>query len=351
MLSPIIEQDVLEIISDDLDWENLRNKSILVTGANGFLPSYIVHTFSKLNQIKQLDVKIFALVRNKEKAEQRFEGYLNSPSFKLIIQDVVEPIKIEQKIDYIIHAASQASPKYYKTDPVGTLTANSIGTNVLLEFAVKNKAEKFLYFSSSEVYGNLENPSNISETDLGKIDSMELRSCYAEGKRVGETLCIAYANQYNLHVNVVRPFHTYGPGFSLDDGRVFADFVNCVVNDKDIVMNSDGSATRSFCYLSDATKGFLRILLQGENKQAYNLGNANATSSIKELAETIISLVPEKKLKAVFNVQQNDSYLKSNFNVLCPNTNKLEQLGWLPKVDLKEGFRRTISYYENLNNA
>ena len=278
----IITEDLNEIIKAPIDWERFSNKTVLITGASGFLPAYIVETLLFLSEkgiIK--NNKILALVRNVEKANTRFNHYLNNENLQFIVQDVCNPINISEKIDFIIHAASQASPKFYGSDPVGTLNANIIGTSNLLELAKRNKVEKFLYFSSSEVYGNLnEDDIPTSEDKFGSIDPCNIRSCYSEGKRAGETICISWKHQFKIPIVIVRPFHTYGPGMDLNDGRVYADFIRNIVNNENIEMKSDGSAIRAFCYISDATIAFFKVLLSGEIGAAYNVGNDKNTYSI-----------------------------------------------------------------------
>ena len=342
----IISEDLQNIIAADLPWKDLYGKTVLVTGANGFLPAYMVQALLLLNENSRApEVKVIGLVRNIEKAKRRFEMHLDRNDFSLLSADISKPVQIDEKIDFIIHAASQASPKYYGIDPVGTLSANTIGTYHLLNLAVENSIEKFLYFSSSEVYGAVVNSDNINENMYGTIDPMQVRSCYAESKRMGETMCVSFASQHKVPVSIVRPFHTYGPGLSFDDGRVFADFVANIVRGEDIVMNSDGSAVRSFCYLADATTGFFTVLLKGENSMAYNVGNPGGAISIKELANILVKLYPQKKVKAVFKEPGNATYLQSNFSRLCPSIEKIKMLGWQPSTDLKEGFRRTIDSF------
>lgn len=343
--NPVIAADLEQIIKANLPWEHLQGKTVLVTGANGFLPAYMVKTMLLLNDKHNAAINVLALVRNKAKAEDRFANYLSRKDFSVIVADITRPLTIDGKVDIIIHAASQASPKYYATDPVGTLSANTIGTYHLLNLAVEKRAQRFLYFSSSEVYGALTNSDNITEDTYGAIDPTNVRSCYAESKRMGETLCVSFGAQYKIPCVMVRPFHTYGPGLALDDGRVFADFVANIVKGQDIVMNSDGSAVRSFCYLADATVGFFTALLKGEASQAYNVGNPQGALSIKQLAEILVKLYPEKNTKAVFNTGSNSNYMASSFNKLCPSVKKMNDLGWNPSTTVAEGFRRTIDSF------
>ncbi len=349
MKNKIIQEDIDSITSSNLPWDKFRGKSVLVTGANGFLPSYMVYTLLELNSKFNLNIRISALVRNREKANLKFSDCYDREDFRLIVQDVTPPLPEHISFDYIIHAASQASPKYYGVDPVGTSAPNVIGTYNLLELARKSGCEGFLFFSSSEVYGNVQ-PDQIPtcENDLGKVDPALVRSCYAESKRMGENLCVSFSHQYGVPVKIVRPFHTYGPGMELNDGRVYADFISDILENKNIVMKSDGKAVRAFCYSADATTGFFTALLLGGNSEAYNIGNADGTSTISDLAETLVTLFPEKKLSVEkWKPPVDGSYLPSSVSVIVPNTSKINSLGWNAGISVKTGFQRTIKSYSN----
>ncbi|MES2513861.1 MAG: NAD-dependent epimerase/dehydratase family protein [Bacteroidota bacterium] len=346
-MNTIITEDLNTIINQFENWDRLKNKTVLISGANGFLPAYLVETLIEVNNRFEANITIIGLVRNHEKAKARFNKHLENKYLQLIIQDVCDPIAIDKKIDFIIHAASQASPKYYGVDPVGTLSANVIGTLNLAKLGVKNKVESFLYFSSSEVYGELpESLMPVKENVFGFIDPARVRSCYGESKRMGETICASYLHQYGLKAKIVRPFHTYGPGMMLDDGRVYADFIANVISKKDIILNSDGSARRAFCYLTDATVGFLKILLDGKDGEAYNVGNPKEEYSILELAQLIIDLRPELKLNVKVNLPDNNgNYLKSTVSKNSPNIDKMNELSWKPNVSVSDGFNRTIKSF------
>lgn len=346
-MNNIVQEDLSQICQENLEWSKLSGKNVLITGANGILPSYLVETILfliKSGKIK--DTLIFALVRNKAKANLRFKNYLQEECLRFLIQDVCEPINIPDRVDIIIHAASQASPKYYGIDPVGTINPNIIGTTNLLKLAKEKQIENFLFFSSAEVYGILDNDYAIKETDFGHLDPMNIRSCYAESKRMGETICASWHSQFNLPVKIIRPFHTYGPGMSLDDVRVFADFVFNILNNQNIVIKSDGSARRAYCYLKDAVLGYFYILFNGTFGEVYNVGNPFQEYSVKELATTLIDLFPEKSLKLIMNPAfSSPEYLPSNINRFLPDISKIQGLGWSPKVDVKTGFNRTILSY------
>lgn len=351
MLSKITQEDIEYIVNHELDWNVLSNSTILISGASGFLPSYIVETLVYLNDKLNKNIKIIALVRNKEKALNRFEHHKNRKDLEFLVQDVCEPINLnpDEKIDYIIHAASNASPKFYGTDPVGTINANVLGTINLLKLAKEKSSKGFLFFSSGEVYGEVkESQIPTKENDYGYIDLTNVRSCYAESKRMGENLCVSWHHQYGVPVKIIRPFHTYGPGMNLNDGRVFADFVSDIINNRNIVMKSDGSNTRAFCYLSDFTAGMFKVLLNGEMGQAYNVG-FNKETSIIELAGILVKLFHEKKLNVIKNESdRSKEYLKSMVSRTCPDVSKIKMLGWEPKIGVEEGFKRTVlSYVEN----
>jgi nucleoside-diphosphate-sugar epimerase len=258
----------------------------------------------------------------------------------------IEPERIAFDLDIVIHAASLASPKYYGMDPVGTLAANTIGTGKLLELARLKKVDSFLFVSSSEVYGQpAKTPT--TEQDYGYLDPLNVRSCYAESKRMGENMCVAWNHQFLVPAKVVRPFHTYGPGMSLDDGRVYADFVRNVLDREAIVLNSSGLARRAFCYLADAVEGLFKVLIHGKNGEAYNLGNDRGEISIVELAQMLQKVYSGRVSSISINAPVVDGYITSNVNRVCPDIKKIESLGWKPRLSVKDGFVRTIESYIN----
>jgi UDP-glucuronate decarboxylase len=316
---------------------------VLITGANGFLPAYMVETLLYLNETRhRVATQVIGLVRNIDKTRARFAAYQDRSDLRFIVQDVSMPMTIDVQVDYIIHAASQASPKYFGPDPIGTLSANVLGTHHLLCLAQEPQVKGFLYFSTGEVYGQVDRVP-IDELAYGYLDPADVRSCYAESKRMGETMCVAYAHQAGVRAKIVRPFHTYGPGMSLNDGRVFADFVADIVGNRHIVMKSDGSATRSFCYLADAVMGFFTVLLRGEMGQTYNIGNPEGELSIVELANMLVALFPEKKLIVIRDEHAvTAGYLRSKITRNRPDISKVRQIGWQPTTSPAVGFARTI---------
>ena len=335
----IIAQDIQEVLSAPLPFEKLANKTFLVSGASGFIGSYLIEVLLAIP-----DVKVIALLRNPAKIK-RFDAYKDNKNLSFIVQDVSQPLTLKTPLNFVVHAASQASPKFYGTDPVGTLRANTLGTDNLLQSAVENHAEKFIFFSSNEIYGPLtDSLGQVSETYTGNVDITQVRSCYAESKRMGETMCVCYSHQFGLPVNMLRLSHTYGPGIALNDGRVFADFVNNILHNQDIVLRSDGSAKRNFCYITDMLRAFFYILFYGENKQAYNIATEQETS-ILELAHILTGLYPDKQLKVQFCQQNREGYIPSASSRACMNIEKIKKLGWKPHVSVAEGFKRMIESY------
>jgi UDP-glucuronate decarboxylase len=290
---------------------------------------------------------VVALVRNYERAKRRLGHLLDRSDLTIVVQDVRDPYRGPRAVDFVLHAASQASPKFYATDPVGTFDANVTGTQRMLEVARDARSEGFLFFSSGEVYGRVDDPlTGVKESAFGCLDPLNFRSCYAEGKRAGETLCACWHTQFGVPAKIVRLSHTYGPGMELNDGRVFADFVADLVSSRDITLKSDGLASRPFCYLADATLAFFTTLLLGKSGEAYNVGTESETT-ILELAEMLCGLFPERGCKVIRQQRKADVPAFSNpVNAGHFDISKIRSLGWEPTTSLQEGFERTVKSYD-----
>jgi nucleoside-diphosphate-sugar epimerase len=344
----IHSEDLDTIVSADLPWEAFDGATVLVSGASGFIGSNVVDTLLHRNEAGGVArTTVVALVRDRIRAEERFSSYAHRTDLVVIAQDVTAPIEYAGKVDFVVHAASNATPQRYTVDPVGTHLANTMGTHNLLRLATEHECRAFLFVSSGDVYGVVpgDNPL-ISENTFGALDPMQIRSCYGESKRAGENLCACWAYQHGTPTKVARLSHTYGPGIALDDGRVFADFVACAVAGKDIVLTSDGTATRPFCYITDAVIGLFRILLHGKSGEAYNLANEAAIISVAELAKIVAACVPESGIKPVFDTSaQPSGYVPSKIVGGTVDTRKLRALGWTPTVTPQAGFSRMIESY------
>ncbi len=347
-MNPIIQQDLEKIISFDIvNWESFKDKTVLISGANGMLPSYMVETLLYLNSKYNYQIKVIALVRNIEKARKCFSDHRENSSLLFLVQDVAEPIRYYGDIHYIIHAASQAAPSYYGVDPVGTFKANTLGTINMLELAKEKHVEGFLYYSTGAIYGDVPGEKVMHQEDrYGMLDTLDIRNCYGESKRAGENACACYHYQYGIPTKIVRIFHTFGPKVNLNDGRVFSDFCKNILNNENIVLKSDGSAKRCFCYVADAIQAYFLVLLKGEPANAYNVGGDEEHEiSIRDLSELLVSLYPEKGLKVVFDIDKNDiTYAKMQTpqKRIMPCVDKINSLGWCQTTKISECFKRTI---------
>lgn len=347
----IVQNDMKELADQsDIPVNLLQNKKILITGANGMLATYLIYFFMYLNEKKHLDIEIFAVSRNKKKAEERFQFFLADDRFHLLIGDVCNRLEIGNKknIDYIIHAAGNASPHFIMNDPVGIIKANTLGTLNVLEFAKENNCSRVLYTSTREIYGALpESVKLISEEKYGVINPTQLRNCYPESKRLSETLLESYRFQYNIEYVTVRIAHSYGPGMTIEnDGRVMADFISDTIHERNIVLKSKGEMERAFCYITDAVSGILFALLVGQSGNSYNLANETEPISVRKVAELLVQLFPGTDRKVEFKIpeQADEGYSKIERTKL--DTRKLEALGWKSRIALKEGLTRTVQSFK-----
>lgn len=344
----IVKKDLEDLISRNNDYKKLRNKTVLITGANGMLASYCMYYLMYLNDINNMNIKIYALVRNREKLEKE-TCYQKREDITPIIQDVCNNIEINEKIDYIIHMASSANPKTIIENPVGIVRANVLGTLNVLELAKKNNA-KVIFASTREVYGDMLNKTtSIKEEDMGILDNMLLRSCYPESKRMAENLFVTYAYQYNVSYIIARIAHVYGPGMNIkDDGRIMSDLIQAVVEKRNIILNSDGMAERAFCYLTDAIDAIFRIMLQDNENEVYNIANEKEPILIKDLAFKLKEMYQcSRGIDIEFNIEKNNNKYVS-FKRTKLDTGKLEKIGWKPKISLELGLKKTVAYYDSI---
>ena len=351
----VVNEDMRNIYSRDISCEELYGSSFLVTGATGMLASYLIYYLIWLNEVHDAGIRIIALARSKQKLEKKFGTYLDRDYFEAVIADVCDIPEINEPVDYIVHAASLASPQYYTKIPVEVASANVLGTYNMLDLAVKKRVKSFLYFSSGDVYGLMpENTGIFSENQMGTMNTMDIHSCYGESKRMGETFCKCFADEHDVNACAVRIGHTYAPTMDIEnDPRVFASFMKCAVNKQDIVMLSDGSAKRPFCYVTDAIAAFLILLLRGKKGEAYNMTNTDAFISVAELADIIANLEPDAHLIVVKKEREKkDSYLENRLNhENCPGNGKLKALGWECQYDIENGFKQVLKYFREGENT
>lgn len=342
----IIAEDIDKILSASIDLTRFYGKTILISGANGYVPAYFVHTFLGLNDQMNAGIRVLALCRNQARAEARFADYLSRDDFALVIQDVCSPIAVEEDVHVFLHAASPAGIRTRHQDPVNTFLANVKGAENMLNLAIQNPCQAFLFLSSVDVYGDMKSPARLTEEQSGYLDPLNVRNAYACGKRAAESLCKAYGVKYQLPVYVVRPFQIMGPGPELQDGRLHIDFVSQMLDKGQIVLKSDGSAVRSFLYITDAVTAILTVLCGGNPGEAYNIVSETGELSVKELAELMASCVAGKVVPVIFDYAQRDTIeVTSALSVVTGDSAKLRNLGWAPAYSVAEGSSRMMQYY------
>lgn len=317
-----------------LPLEELNGKSILITGATGLIGSAVV---KMLLLQKDLKIKIFASSRNISKVENSFEEFKEDERLHFLSIDVVQPITIEEHIEYIIDCASLGDPRSFKINPVGIIRANVMGVDNLLTWGIAHGLEKFVYVSSGEIYG-VGNVDEFVESYSGAIDVTEVRSCYPASKRTAESLCVSFASQYGVNVSIARPCHIFGPNFTTSDDRAYAQFFRNVIAKEDIVLKSPGAQIRSWLYVVDCASAILMILLRGENSQAYNIAPTHDSKSIREFA-LMISQIGGGNLVT----QISEESVKNGFIPRAIlNNGKLRNLGWSNCFSIEQGIQRTI---------
>lgn len=334
-----------------LPWEKLDNCSVMVTGAAGMLGSGIVDVLLYLNEYRNYHITIFALGRTEKKLVDRFGAYAKKDYFQILPLDISKELSLDEDVDYVIHAASNADPYMMANYPVDTLLANVVGMNNILDLAKRKQAKRVLYVSSGEMYGQPDDTliNGFYEGYCGVVDYSNPRSCYPSGKRAAEVLCQSYISQYGSDVVIVRPCHCYGPTMTKTDSRAMSQFFRKVINGEDIVLKSDGTLERSHCYVTDAAYAMFTVLLTGENGGAYNIADKASVASIREVA----SLIADQKGKQVLFDLPGDVEKRGFSKVVRAvlDGSKLETLGWKPQIHLEDGVAATVSILEELEST
>ncbi len=342
-MNRILDGDLQQIIDENISWEKLRGKTVLITGASGMVGSYMLYVLLKLNDTRDYGIKVLAMVRNPKKLPDEVTA---REDVRVIVHDVTEKYTSDEKIDYVVHAASPASPLIMQNHPVETIAANTLGTFNTLTLAKDNNADGYIFISSREIYGQpYEGQEFFYEDTYGFVDQLNPRSCYSEGKKAAETMCVSFKAEYGLNVKIARLAHTYGPGMSIYDGRVQADFLKNIVRNEDIVLKSMGTAVRTYTYISDAIIGMYKILLDSEDI-VYNIGNEDCKVSIRELAEIMVSIYPERNLKLVFDIPEGGTKGTAPYTLGILSSEKIRKIGWNPRYSVKDGFARTLQFLE-----
>ena len=354
-----VVQDDVRAVADACrkELDALAGRQVLLTGGAGFLGYLLSHCLATVGDgdgRKPLQLTIYENFSRGRKAWLDDLG--RRPNVHIVEHDITRPLPPDApRFEFIIHAASIASPIFYRRFPIQTIDANVNGLRHLLDYAkarsdAADPLAGLLFFSTSEIYGD-PSPEAIptAETYRGFVSCTGPRACYDESKRLGETLCVNFAQQYGIRVSMARPFNNYGPGLSITDQRVLPDLARNVLAGENLVLLSDGSATRTFCYVSDAVSGYLKILVSGRPGEPYNIGTASPEISMRDLADRVAALGRELvgyQGSVVYQKSADTAYLRDNPTRRCPDLTKARsELGYDPRVSLEDGLRRALIWY------
>ena len=334
---PLLIEELTRIASLDLPYEKLDGKTVAITGAGGLVGNYLMRALDAVRRAHDLNLNLIALCRSPERARAQLKGVENLTCLEY---DATRPLTANFRADYILHAAANAHPLAFSTDPVGTMQANILGTMQLLEH-IRETGGRFILFSTGEIYGERPNlPGGFDEHSFGSIDPMNPRACYPESKRAAETLCAAYAQQHGVDALAARLTYIYGATITAQNSRADAQFLRRALAGEDIILKSEGTQIRSYCYAADAASALLTLMFRGEAAQAYNIANPDCTASIREYAETLADLANTRVIFDLPPEEERRGYSAVTRAVLNPA--KLLSLGWRAEYDLREGLRRTL---------
>ena len=338
----LYREDLALAAGEELPWEKLERKSLVLSGGTGLIGSFLVDVLEKKNG-EGLNCTLFVLTRNPERAAERFSAWeKDAGHLRLIRGDMNQAIPEHiGKADYVLHLASNTHPLQYSTDPIGTITTNVIGLHRMLEFAVSHGAERFLFASSNEIYGENRGDAELfDEGYCGYIDCNTMRAGYPESKRCGEALCQAYRAQKGLEVVIPRLTRSYGPTMRMDDSKAISQFIRKGLAGEDIVLKSAGTQFYSYTYAADAVSGLLHVLLKGKDGEAYNIADERSDITLKDLAALIAGQAGRKVVFELPDGVEAAGYSRATKARL--DGRKLRELGWKCRWDISGGMERTI---------
>ena len=347
----IYQPDIIQSANMKLPWEKFNSKTLLITGATGMIASVIIDIlmYRNRNTAQECEkVHIIAISRSEQKARKRFDAYWNDTCFTYSSHDITTPLPELGGIDYILHAASNTHPRAYATDPIGTITANVQGTYHLLAYAASHHCERFFFFSSVEIYG--ENRNDVDKFDeeyLGYINCNTTRAGYCESKRLGESLCNAFAAQKGQDFIIGRFSRVYGPTMSAEDSKAIAQFIKKAVAGEDIVLKSEGNQLYSYTYVVDAAAAAFWLLLRGEGGSAMNIADSASEIRLRDLARL---LAAEAGTQVVFELPEaveRAGYSTATKAVL--DSSRIEQLGWKAFTPIAQGLSKTVTILRELS--
>ncbi len=344
-MKDVLEEDFDKITKRDISWDALRNSSFVITGATGLIGSLIVKYLLYANRTMNFGAKIYAVVRNVEKADKIFAEEKTDALTYIVADLTKEKVNCEGDCDYIVHAAAVTASKVMVSDPVGTICTSIDGTEKMLQLAVEKKAKAFIYISSMEIYGQPTVGGKTAEKDLGYVDIENVRSCYPEGKRMCECLCTAYAAQYGVNVISARLAQTFGAGILPTENRVFAQFARSVMRGENIVLHTTGESEGNYVYTADAIAAIMTLLVKGKAGEAYNIANEDSHITIRNMAELVAREIAGEKIQVVIDIPEDSVSLGYAPPVkMWLDASKMRELGWKPEIGLVEAYKRMICW-------
>lgn len=336
------QKSIEEYANYNIDWNLLKNKNFLISGATGMIGKCLIDVIMYKNRVDNLNCNIIALGRNKEKAIERLGKYFDNENFKFVEADINKVIDVEEeKIDYMLHAASSTHPLQYANDPIGTITANVMGTYNLLELASSKNIDRFLFASSVEVYGeNRKDVDKFDEKYLGYIDCNTLRAGYPESKRTGEALCQAFIKQKNIDIVIARLSRVFGPTMLMSDSKASSQFIKNGINEEDIVLKSEGLQNYSYSYVFDAAMGLLICLTRGKCGEAYNISDEKFDVTLKEFARACAHTVNKEVIFDLPDETERAGYSTATKALL--DSKKINEIGYNVEQDFNTRIQETI---------
>lgn len=318
-----------------LPLEQMKASTIFITGGTGLVGYNILKELSEVAE--ELELRILALVRSEEKARQLFAGL--SERIIPVQGDVRAPFCIDEPVHYIIHGAGITASAAFVNQPADTIMTAVTGTQNVLDLAREKQVRSMVYLSSMEVYGSPQEDTVLTEADVGYLDPLQLRSSYPQSKRMCETLCVAYAEEFGVNVKIARLAQTFGPGMQPGDRRAIIQFMEAAMNQQDIRIKATGQSARMYLYTFDAVTALLTLLLKGKSGTAYNVANQDTYCSIQALAETIVRVVGSSSTVMVNTGTEAERRIYPPDSFLRLDTTGIESLGWKPRVSLQESLR------------
>ncbi|MCR5419259.1 MAG: NAD-dependent epimerase/dehydratase family protein [Lachnospiraceae bacterium] len=349
-------EDVARVAELPLPWERLQGGCLLISGASGMIGSFLTDVILHKNR-QGLDCRVLALGRDPEKLKRRFTPCGESESLIFLPYDINRRLELDERSAeairqssglYILHLASNTHPVQYATDPIGTITTNITGLQNMLSFAADSQADRVLFASSNEIYGENRGDTELfDESYCGYIDCNSLRAGYPESKRCGEALCQAYIRAMDMDIVIPRLTRSYGPTMLMTDTKAISQFIKDSIAGQDIVLKSEGHQLYSYTYVADAVSGLLTVLLIGEKGQAYNIADPASDITLRDLASLIAKQCGHKVTFKLPDETEKAGFSKATKALLCGD--KLKALGWKPGYDIETGIARTIRILRDIS--